>query len=130
MIRFTKTKPLKLRKSTVVTRFLARPVVRFSLAGLLSIFITLLLFTFMMYITHYFPGYQSFSSRVLYSLKTITLPEPKYPRQRVQRPLPVPNEPAPAPQLDIRKSLQQDTQIGDAASDNANSGSADKTTGQ
>ena len=130
MIRFTKTKPLKLRKSTVVTRFLARPVVRFGLAGLLSIIITVLLFTFMMYITHFFPGYKSFSSRVLYSLKTVTLPEPKYPRQRVQRPLPVPDEPGTLLQQDMQKSPQEEKQFGDAALDNNDTVTPNQNIGQ
>jgi hypothetical protein len=126
MIRFTKTKPLKLRKSTVVTRFLARPVVRFGLAGLLSIFITVLLFTFMMYITHFFPGYKSFSSRVLYNLKTITLPERKYPRQRVQRPPELLEEPAPPAELDFRKSMREQKQTAETTAED-DSGGDNKT---
>lgn len=87
MLRFNKTPPLKLRRSTVITRFLARPVVRYGIAGFLSIFISLLLLLFMMYITHNFANNSSMASQILFDLETVKQQDQGQQRRvRVQRP--------------------------------------------
>ena len=79
MIRFHRTQPLKLRGSTPLTRFLARPLVRFGIAGGLSVVISFLLLLFMMYISQNFSR-SSMESQILYDLEMVKQQNQAQPR--------------------------------------------------
>lgn len=95
MIRVNKVPPLKLRRSTAFSRFLARPIVRFGIAGFTSLIITLLLFIFMMYITQNFTKGSSMASQMLFDLNMTNIQDKEPPgRIRVPRPAEIADEPA------------------------------------
>lgn len=87
MLRINKSPPLKLRRSNAFTRFLARPVVRFGIAGCIGVFISFMLLVFMMYISQNYNSKSSMASQILYDLELVKLKDQDQQR-RVKLPKP------------------------------------------
>lgn len=109
MIDFKPEKKLKLWENTWFFRTMSNTIVRFGVAGFLAIFTTLLLFIFMSYLIGNIGKYAETATERFFTLKTVTLEEEDddKKRRRVQRPLPIPEQ----PELAAFEELIDETQL-------------------
>lgn len=114
MPRLKKPSSLKLRRSTALTRFLSRPVVRFGIAGFLGVFIAFMLLVFMMYISNNYNSNSSMASQILYDLELVKV------KDQGQKQLPIPKPPTlkqvtePPGREQIRRELMQREQAAES----------------
>ena len=115
MIRINKTPPPKLHRNTAFSRFLARPAIRFGIAGFMSFIITFLLFIFMMYITQNFTSGSSMASQMLFDLEMVDMRDKQPPgRVRVPRPAGIAETPEIPGLTDIQNAVREHQQSADA----------------
>lgn len=85
MLDFKPKRKLKVKKSTPLSRLLSKPVVRFSVAGLVSLLVTLLLFIFMNYLLGNFDKYAENITERLFSLHLTRVDQDAGGSDRIQR---------------------------------------------
>lgn len=108
MLRISKTPTIKLRRGNALTRFLARPAVRFGIAGCLAIFISFLLLVFMMYISHTYTSNSSMTSEILYDLELVKLKnQDSQRRKRIPKPPTLKDVTEPPGRDQIRKEVME-----------------------
>lgn len=100
MIDFKPKRILKVKKSTPLSRLLSNSAARFTVAGFLSVLVTLLLFIFMNYLLGNFDKYAQTITEKLFSLQLVSTDKVSGTRdqsgnriQRIPRPVEPPEQP-------------------------------------